>query len=177
MRVVAIEDPYFLEHRGISWSGLARAFVINLKQLRLSQGGSTITQQLVKNYFLTPEKTTRRKIKEIFISLLFELRVSKDHILETYLNIIYLGQSGVFQVRGYGAASQYYFQKDIERLNLAECSLLAAIVNNPGRYNPVKNPEKALERRKRVLRKMVEQERISQAEMEEALTKPLPREK
>lgn len=173
--VLAIEDPQFLEHSGVSFRGILRAIATNLKQVRWSQGGSTITQQLVKNHFLTPEKTLIRKIKEIFISLILELRVSKDQILETYLNIIYLGQSGVFEVRGYGAASDFYFQKPLDRLNLPDCALLAAIVNSPGRYNPVRYPERTLERRTRVLEKMVEHQFISQDEFQESAEAPLPK--
>ena len=173
--VLAIEDPLFLEHSGVSFRGILRALATNLKQVRWSQGGSTITQQLVKNHFLTPEKTLIRKIKEIFISLILELRVSKDQILETYLNIIYLGQSGVFEVRGYGAASDFYFQKPLDRLNLPDCALLAAIVNSPGRYNPVRYPERTRERRTRVLEKMVEHQFISQDEFQESVEAPLPK--
>ncbi len=172
--VLAIEDPNFLEHGGISVRGLLRAFVANIQNVGYAQGGSTITQQLVKNYFLTPEKTITRKLKEIVISLIFEFRVSKDDILETYLNIIYLGQSGVFEVRCYGSASEFYFQKNIESLDLPECALLAAIVNNPGRYNPVRKPENAKERRLRVLTKMLEQQQISQEEFDLAKEAPLP---
>jgi penicillin-binding protein 1B len=172
--VLAIEDPQFLEHKGISVRGLIRAVVANLRKVRFSQGGSTITQQLVKNYFLTPEKTITRKLKEIIISLIFEFRVSKDDILETYLNIIYLGQSGVFEVRGYASASDFYFQKELSDLNLAECALMAAIVNSPGRYNPIRKPEKAKARRERVLSKMVEHDLITPDEMQEALKGPLP---
>lgn len=174
--VLAIEDPNFLEHSGVSLRGLVRAFLANLRNVRYAQGGSTITQQLVKNYFLTPEKTIRRKIKEIIISLIFEFRVSKDDILETYLNIIYLGQSGVFEVRGYGSASEFYFQKSIEHLQLADCALLAAIVNNPGRYNPVRHPEQAQKRRERVLTKMLELNHITQEEFDQAKAAPLPTE-
>ncbi len=172
--VLAIEDPDFLEHSGISVRGLTRALIANLKNIRYSQGGSTITQQLVKNYFLTPEKTIKRKVIEIVISLIFEFRVSKDDILQTYLNIIYLGQSGVFEVRGYGSASEYYFQKSVDRLNLGECAMLAAIVNNPGRFNPVRNPENAKQRRTRVLDKMMEHDRITREEYDQALQSPLP---
>ena len=172
--IVAIEDPHFLEHRGFSIRGFARAMVANLKNLRFAQGGSTITQQLIRNYFLTLEKKISRKVKEIIMSLIFEFRVSKDDILESYLNVIYLGQSGVFEVRGYGSASDYYFQKEISELNLPECALLAAIVNNPGRYNPVRHPDKAKTRRERVLNKMVEHDRLTEEEKKEALSYPLP---
>ena len=172
--VLAIEDPYFLEHRGVSPRGILRAFVTNIQKARWSQGGSTITQQLVKNYFLSPEKTISRKIKEILISLIFEFRVSKDDILETYLNIIYLGQNGVFEVRGYKAAAEHYFQKPLSELNLADCSLLAAIINSPGRYNPIRHPERAKERRLRVLTKMKEHNMVFDEEFEEAKQAPLP---
>lgn len=173
--VIAIEDPDFLEHKGISLRGIFRAILANVRNIRWSQGGSTITQQLVKNYFLTPEKTLSRKLKEVIISLIFEFRVSKDDILETYLNVIYLGQSGVFEVRGYGAAAEFYFQKPIDKLNLDQCALLAAIVNSPGRYNPIRNPEKANKRRHRVLSKMLEQNMISQEEFAQAHQGPLPK--
>ena len=173
--VVAIEDPQFLEHSGFSPKGFLRALVANLRNARFSQGGSTITQQLIKNYFLTPEKTITRKIKEIVMSLIFEFRVSKDEILETYLNVIYLGQSGVFEIRGYGSAAEFYFQKPISDLNLEECVLLAAVVNNPGRFNPVRFPERAIERRTRVLAKMLEHDRLTEDEAKEVESKALPK--
>ena len=172
--IIAIEDPQFLEHRGFSPRGFIRALWANIRNAGYAQGGSTITQQLVKNYFLTPEKTITRKLKEIVMALIFEFRVSKDDILETYLNIIYLGQSGVFEVRGYGSAAQFYFQKSIDELDLSECALLAAIVNNPGRYNPVRNPDNAKERRSRVLEKMVEHDLLTSQEQKEANEAPLP---
>ena len=172
--VVAIEDPDFLNHQGISLRGLARALIANLKNLRWSQGGSTITQQLVKNYFLTPEKTLTRKITEIIISLILEFRISKDDILETYLNIIYLGQQGVFEVRGYGSAAEYYFQKPLESLNLGECALLAAVVNSPGRFNPFTKPERARLRKEKVLQQMLTHQMIDQEEFDMANQEPLP---
>lgn len=174
--VVAIEDNDFLDHSGVSVSGLGRAILKNIVTLRKAQGGSTITQQLVKNYFLTPEKTYTRKAKEIFMALKLESQWSKDQILETYLNVIYMGQNGAFQVRGYGAASQYYFNKNIERLNLSECALLAAIINNPGQNNPWKNSAKATKRRELVLFKMRELQLITETEQKEALKFALPTE-
>lgn len=172
--VLSIEDNQFLEHAGISPTGILRAVVVNLIKGRASQGGSTITQQLVKNYFLTSEKTLKRKLIEFFMSIILEMRATKDEILETYLNIIYLGQDGAFQVRGYGAAAEYYFAKDLPQLELSECALLAAIVNSPGRYNPFTKPENALQRRELVLKKMLEYNRIAEAELTEANQKPLP---
>lgn len=173
--VLAIEDAKFLEHQGVSVIGIARAFFKNLFAGRVVQGGSTITQQLVKNYFLSHERTFSRKFKEIFMALLLESKTSKDDILEAYINEIYMGQNGSFQVRGFGAASEYYFGKHLQNLDLSECSLLAAIVNSPGMFNPYRHPEKALERRKLVLSKLVENQIISESEMQVASIEDLPK--
>ncbi len=173
--ITAIEDKNFLNHRGISLKGIARAMIKNITKASISEGASTITQQLIKNYFLTPERTFKRKFKELFMAILLEAKVSKDEILSNYLNVIYLGQSGPFQVRGYSAAARHYFQKEIQNLSLPECSLLAAIVNSPGRYNPFKNQERALSRRKKVLNHMLESKYISSLEFDEALNTPLPK--
>jgi len=174
--VIAIEDNDFLDHSGISIMGLARAAIKNIVALRKAQGGSTITQQLVKNYFLTPEKTYSRKAKELYMAVKLESKWSKDEILQTYLNVIYMGQSGAFQVRGFGAASQYYFGKAIAQLNLSECALLAAIVNNPGLNNPWKKTEKAKTRRHLVLTKMKDLKLITEDEFKKAneYTMPAP---
>lgn len=173
--IIAIEDARFLEHKGISFIGILRAVAVNLIKGRKAQGGSTLTQQMVKNYFLTPEKTLKRKLVEFVMSLLIEVRFDKDLILETYLNIIYMGQQGPYQIRGYGAASKHYFQKNLNQINLSQCSLLAAIVNSPGQYDPFKKPEKAKERRDFVLQKMVEQKFITAKEKDRAASEPLPR--
>ncbi|MCM2354958.1 MAG: transglycosylase domain-containing protein [Pseudobdellovibrio sp.] len=172
--VIAIEDNDFLDHSGVSISGLARAAVKNIISLRKAQGGSTITQQLVKNYFLTPEKTFSRKAKELYMAVKLESKWSKDEILQTYLNVIYMGQSGAFQVRGFGAASHYYFNKPVAQLNLSECALLAAIVNNPGLNNPWKKTEKAKTRRQLVLSKMKELKLVSEDEFKKANDYPMP---
>ncbi len=147
---------------------------VNLKSGRMAQGGSTITQQLVKNHFLTAERKISRKIKEILMSFLVERAIAKDQILETYLNIIYLGQQGNFQIRGYAAAAQFYFKKDLSNLDVADCALLAAVINSPGLFNPFKNKERALQRREKVLNAMEEQNRILPEEKAAALQKPLP---
>lgn len=172
--VIAIEDNDFLDHSGISIMGLARAAIKNIVALRKAQGGSTITQQLVKNYFLTPEKTYSRKAKELYMAVKLESKWNKDEILQTYLNVIYMGQSGAFQVRGFGAASQYYFGKAIAQLNLSECALLAAIVNNPGLNNPWKKTEKAKIRRQLVLSKMKELKLITEDEFKKANDYAMP---
>lgn len=173
--IMAIEDSKFLEHKGVSWLGIVRAGIVNFAKGRKAQGGSTLTQQLIKNYFLTPEKTLKRKALEFIMALLMESRFDKDLILETYLNIIYMGQQGPYQVRGYGAASRYYFQKSVSDLSLAQCSLLAAIVNSPGYYNPFTNPDHASTRRALVLEKMEEQKLITHDERLKAEAEPLPK--
>lgn len=172
--VMAIEDSEFLEHSGVSYIGLTRSLIKNISKMRYAQGGSTITQQLVKNYFLTPEKTISRKLKELYLAIKLESEWTKDQILETYLNIIYMGQSGAFQVLGFGAASRYYFNKPVQQLDLSECALMAAIVNNPGVYNPWKKNEKATARRKLVLDKMLELNLVTAHEHSEALKLGMP---
>lgn len=172
--VMAIEDAKFLEHGGVSYTSIGRALLKNITSGRAAQGGSTITQQLVKNYFLTSEKTIKRKLQEFAMSYLIESKFTKDQILETYLNIIYMGQNGPFQVRGFSAASKFYFNKELQSLSLGQCSLLAAIVNSPGMYNPFRQPAKALSRRNLVLDKMAEHHFISTADAELAKKDPLP---
>jgi penicillin-binding protein 1B len=166
--VMSIEDQNFLEHGGFSFTGLMRALVKNILKGKKGQGGSTITQQLVKNYFLSNEKSYKRKIQEIIMSVLIESRFSKDQILETYLNIIYMGQNGAFRVHGFGAAADFYFQKDLRDLNLRECSALAAILNSPGLFNPWKKPENLNKRMQLVLSKMHDQKYISDQDFAEA---------
>ncbi len=172
--VIAIEDGDFMEHHGVSLKGISRAFYRNFSSGRLVQGGSTITQQLIKNYFLTGERSLKRKVTEALMALLIEARVSKDEILETYLNLIYMGQNGSYQVRGFGAASKHYFNKELEDLNLADCALLAAIVNSPGLYNPFKSPDRSVKRRQLVLERMVQEKFIDQNQFEEATKQSLP---
>ena len=172
--IMSIEDAAFLEHGGVSIKSIGRAIIKNIATGRKAQGGSTITQQLVKNYFLTSERTLKRKFNEFIMSILLESRFTKDQILETYLNVIYMGQNGTFQVRGYGAAAHYYFGKEITDLSISECSLLAAIVNSPGLFNPFKKPENAERRRHLVLTKMKEQGFITQDQFDRADKEPLP---
>ena len=133
----AIEDAHFLEHRGVSFLGLARAVAVNLLKGRLALGAPspTIGNQ---NYF-NLERTFKRKFGRNDHVVLLENRVSKDKILESYLNVIYMGQNGPFQVRGFAAASEHYFNKPLEDLNSSECAMLAAIINSPGRYDPHRN--------------------------------------
>ena len=173
MAITAIEDTEFLDHKGFSLSGIFRALYKNVLKGK-KEGGSTITQQLVKNYFLTPEKTLKRKFKELLLSILIELYFTKDDILLHYLNVIYMGQQGILQVKGYSAASDFYFKKPLKKLGGSECALLAALVKSPGHYNPFQFPKKAKERRDFVLEKMHQQNMISSREKLTYFEKPLP---
>jgi penicillin-binding protein 1B len=165
--VLAIEDDRFLNHRGVSVRGILRAALTNLKSGRISQGGSTLTQQLVKNKFLSSERTLTRKLKEAWLSLLLELVLTKDEILESYLNYIYWGQLGPYAIHGIEEASLHYYGKSAEKLNLSECSLLAGAVKGPGIYGPHK--EKSKPRQEKVLERMVELALISKEQERAAL--------
>lgn len=155
--LVASEDRAFYEHRGVSLRGISRALLANIKQQRLSQGGSTLTQQLVKNYFLTNERSLQRKLVEVLMALLLELHLDKNTILESYINEIYLGQDGPRAIHGFGLASEYYFEKPVAALALHEQALLVALVRGPSYYNPFRNPERALQRRNLMLDLAAEQ--------------------
>jgi penicillin-binding protein 1B len=172
--ITAIEDADFLKHKGVSVLGIMRAIYRNLTAGHWAEGGSTITQQLVKNYFLTPKKTIRRKITEQVLSILLEARSSKDVIFEQYLNVIFMGLAGPYQIRGLASASRYYFGKNVSQLGLAECATLAALINSPGRYNPFEHPDRTIKRRDLVLQKMLAQDLISRDELVEAHQIPLP---
>lgn len=171
---LAIEDKDFLTHRGVSPTGILRAALRNVLKGGYAQGGSTITQQLVKNYFLTSEKTIKRKITEAIMALLLESQFSKDEILETYVNEIYLGQDGPFEVHGAAVGAKFLFNKKLEDLNLAECALMAGSVKAPNRYNPFRHPQRAIARRELVLQKMKEMGVIDEEQYTEAVSYPLP---
>ncbi len=174
--VLVLEDPRFLDHKGFDILGILRAVYVNIVSLRYSQGGSTLTQQLVKNVLLTSEKTIKRKFTEIILAALIEKRFTKDQILEAYLNEIYLGQIGNIQIHGVGRGSEYYFGKPPKELEIHESALLAAMIAGPGIYSPWKNPEKTRARRDRVLKSLMENEFLLQSELELAMQKPLPKE-
>jgi len=169
---VAIEDRKFYSHHGIDPRGIARAAYSTLTGRGL-QGGSTLTQQLVKNFFLTPERTLRRKATEILMALLLELHYSKDDILETYLNEIYLGQDGNRAIHGVGLASQFFFGKPVQELNLQESALLAGMVKGPSLYDPRKHSQRARERRNVVIAEMARLEMITADQAELAQAAPL----
>ncbi|MDD2816344.1 MAG: penicillin-binding protein 1B [Thiotrichaceae bacterium] len=171
--LLAMEDRGFFEHYGVSVKGLIRASMANLQAGELVQGGSTITQQLVKNLFLSPERTFDRKINEAAMALLLEWHYSKEEILEAYLNEIYLGQDGNRSIHGMGMAAWFYFNRPIEELSLSETALLISLVRAASHYNPRKHPERALSRRNLVLDSMVAQGFLNYEEATRAKESPL----
>ena len=157
--LVATEDRTYFSHAGFAPRSMVRA-LLSLGSGRV-QGGSTITQQLVKNFFLTPERTLQRKATELVMAVLLELHYDKEEILETYLNEIYLGQDRDRAIHGVGLAAQYYFGKDVQHLTLAESALIVAMVKGPSVYDPHRHPARALERRNLVLRETREQNAVT----------------
>lgn len=170
--LISVEDRKFYTHWGIDPRGIARALFKTFTGQRI-EGGSTLTQQLVKNFFLTSERTLTRKGTEVLMSLLLEMHYGKDEILETYLNEIFLGQDASRAIHGFGLASHFYFDRPLERLELQEIALLVGMVKGPGVYDPRKNPELALKRRNIVLQEMVSLNVITQAQFALARQKPL----
>jgi penicillin-binding protein 1B len=167
--LLAAEDQRFFEHEGIDPLRIIGAGLANLSAGRTTQGGSTLTQQLVKNFFLTQERTFRRKMVEACISLILELHYSKLEILENYLNEIYLGQRGAKSIRGMWEAARFYFGKEPRDLTLSEMAVLAGMVKAPNLYAPTRHPDAALQRRNYVLQRMREHQDITQEEYEAAL--------
>ena len=162
--VIVTEDKRFFFHPGIDIKGIVRAAIVNLKAGRIVQGGSTITQQLAKNLFLTPERSFTRKLHELILSFWLELRFTKQQLLSIYLNRVYLG-SGTYGVQ---AASEKYFNKKVEELNLYECALIASLLKAPSRYNPIANEELSRERTYKVLENMKKSSLITDQSIIEA---------
>lgn len=167
--VIATEDARFNEHFGIDPIGIMRAMYIGVTQHGFSQGGSTITQQVAKNFFLTPEKSIARKVKEMILAIRMEKELSKEEIMTLYLNMINFGS----RAYGVGAASYTFFGKTPDQLTVDEAALLAGLPNAPSAFNPIAHPERALTRRNWVLGRMLDQSYITQAEYDEAIKKPL----
>ncbi len=159
--IIAVEDHRFSDHWGVSVKGIARAALANFQAGRIVQGGSTLTQQLVKNFYLDSGRRFTRKATEAVMSLLLELHYSKAEILETYINEVYLGQSGPRQIHGFGLAARHYFQKDVKDLSVSEVALMVGLVKGASYYNPWKHPKRALKRRNLVIGVMEEQQLIS----------------
>lgn len=166
---VAIEDERFWQHNGIDIKRIFGAIFKNIKTGSLSEGASTITQQLVRNKLLTFEKSFKRKIQEQYLAIQLEKKWTKEQILEEYLNTINLG-SGAY---GVGAAAYTYFGKDVSQLTLAECALIAGITQNPSYYNPYVFPDHAKKKQEIVLKKMLELGYITEQEYLEAINQPL----
>jgi 1A family penicillin-binding protein len=166
--VVSIEDERFYQHHGVDPRGIARAAVANLRAGGVTQGGSTITQQLAKNMFLTADRTFARKGQEALLALILEHRYEKERLLEAYLNEIYLGQRNGYAIMGVGEAARVWFGKDVSAMTVSECALLAGAIHAPNRTVPWKHPEEAKRRRDAVLDRMMELDAISSAEIEGA---------
>lgn len=170
--LIAVEDRKFYSHHGIDPRGIARALVTTLRGAGV-QGGSTLTQQLVKNFYLTPERTLRRKFTEMIMALLLEMHYSKEEILEAYANEIYLGQDGNRAIHGFGLASHFYFDQPLSQLSLAQSALLVGLVKGPSYYDPRHQPARALARRNLVLQEMQQQQFITQQQYVAARAAPL----
>ena len=170
--LIATEDRNFYHHHGISVRGTARALVSNVTGGK-RQGGSTLTQQLVKNFYLSPEKTLKRKVNEALMALLIELHYDKNEILEAYLNEVNLGQNGNYSINGYGLASQFYFGLPLSELNIAQQAYLVGLVQGPTLFNPWKNPEGAKKRRDIVLNNMLVMGYLTQKQFEQETARPL----
>ena len=162
--VIVTEDKRFFHHHGVDFKGVLRALYTNIRERRIVQGGSTITQQLAKNLFLTPERSYTRKLHELILSLWLELRFSKKQILSIYLNRVYLG-SGTYGVQ---AASEKYFNKKVEDLNLYECAVIASLLKAPSRYNPIANKDLSRKRASLVLENMTRNGLITKKKVKEA---------
>ncbi|HKR64669.1 MAG TPA: PBP1A family penicillin-binding protein, partial [Thermoanaerobaculia bacterium] len=172
--VVATEDVRFWHHPGVDPWGIVRALFRNVRKGGVSEGASTLTQQLVKNYYLTSERTYRRKIIEAFMAVILDARYSKPEILEAYLNDIYLGRNRSISILGVGEASRFYFGKPVSEINVAEAALLAGMIRSPNNYSPFNNPELAMRRRNTVLQLMLKQKKIDQKTYDEAHSAKLP---
>ena len=171
--VIAIEDHRFFDHGALDLRSLARAVWVNARAGKVTEGGSTITQQLIKNRLLTPDRTMARKLREAWLATLVEWRYSKSQILEAYLNEIYLGQRGSLAIRGVGAASRAYFAKEAHQLTPGEAALLAGMVRAPNTYSPGAQSRAGRQRRDVVLGRMRELKTLDAAAYERARKEPV----
>ena len=171
--LLSVEDRAFYSHHGVSGRAILRAVFTNLRAGGTVQGGSTLTQQLVKNFFLSNERKFKRKINEAIMALLLEWHYKKAEILETYLNEVYLGQDGARAIHGFGLASQFYFQRPLDQLQPQQVALLVALVKGPSFYDPRRNPVRAKQRRDVVLDVLVAQKVLTPAQAAQAKAQPL----
>jgi penicillin-binding protein 1B len=173
--VVVTEDVRFWHHPGVDPLGIFRALFRNMKAHGVAEGGSTLTQQLVKNYYLTPERSMKRKVTEAFMAVILDAKYSKRDILEAYLNDIYLGRNRSISILGVGEAARFYFGKPVSELSVPESAMLAGMIRSPNNYAPFNRPDLALQRRNTVLGLMLKNKKIDQATYEKAIAAPLPR--
>jgi penicillin-binding protein 1B len=173
--VIVVEDVRFWHHPGVDPVGILRALFRNARAGGVTEGASTLTQQLVKNYYLTPERTMRRKVVEAFMAVILDAKYSKREILEAYLNDIYLGRNRSISVIGVGEASHFYFGKPISEITIPEAALLAAMIRSPNNYSPFVRPDLALQRRNLVLSLMLKNGKIDKQTYEQAIATPLPK--
>jgi len=171
--LLAVEDRRFFEHGGVDLRGIARAVLANIQAGRTVQGGSTLTQQLVKNFILTPERSLWRKVNEALMALIVDARYGKDEILEAYANEIFLGQEGDRAIHGFGLGAHFYFNRPLNELRLHEAALLVGLVRGASFYNPRRHPQRALERRNLVIDQMQAQGFVPPALAEQAKREPL----
>jgi penicillin-binding protein 1B len=171
--VLAAEDRRFTSHHGVNFYRILDAAIKDIRSDERLQGGSTLTMQLARNFFLTPERTVRRKLEEMFLAMVLEQRLSKEQIFELYSNEVYLGQRGSFSIDGFAAASQSYFNKDVKNLTLPEAALLAGLIRGPNLYSPYRHPQQALRVRNYVLHEMAADEFSSAADVAQAQEEPL----
>ncbi|MGH8119591.1 MAG: penicillin-binding protein 1B [Gammaproteobacteria bacterium] len=171
--LIAVEDRNFFSHFGLDPKGILRALWANLRSAEVTQGGSTLTQQLVKNFFLTPERSLWRKFNEMIMAVLLEMHYSKAEILSAYINEVYLGQRGTLGVHGFGTAAQYYYARPLKELRVDQIAMLVALVRGASYYNPRKYPERALARRNLILRQMQELKYLDQSVASRAMAAPL----
>ena len=171
--LIATEDRSFYDHHGISLRGLSRAMLANIKAGGLVQGGSTLTQQLVKNFWLSSDRTLSRKLMEMPMALLLELHYSKDQILEAYLNEVYLGQDGARAIHGMGLGAQFLFGRPLEELEPHQLATLVALLKGPSWYDPRRRPERAMERRNTVLKVARDEGALSSADYDKFSARPL----
>lgn len=171
--LVLVEDQDFYQHHGIAPLSILRALIANISAGRAVQGGSTLTQQLIKNMYLTNEKSITRKVKEALMAILIDARYSKDEILEAYINEVFLGQNGATGVHGFGLASYFYFDRPLAELNLIEITTLVGMIKGPSYYNPRRYPERTMTRRNLVLRLLFENASINKTEFESLLDEPV----
>jgi len=171
--VMAAEDNHFYEHHGIDPRGFARAILVDIKTFSLSQGGSTITQQLVKNLMERRNRNLFMKVNELFLAPVLELKYNKKQIFERYLNEVFLGQIGSYEVRGFAEGAKYFFGKKLDQLNMGEIALLVGLIKGPAFYSPYKHLDRAKTRQRYVLERMMETQKITETEFNQALKEPI----